>query len=33
MAFTMRTSKPGAGNKYYITKAAGGWSDAMDILE
>ena len=29
MAFTMRASKPRAGNKYYITKAAGGWSDAI----
>ena len=28
-AFTMRTSKPTAGNKYYITKASGGWSDAV----
>lgn len=29
MAFTMRTSKPGAGNKYYIRKANGGWSNAI----
>ena len=29
MAFTMRTSKPGAGNKYYIRKAQGGWSNAI----
>lgn len=28
-AFTMRTSKPGAGNKYYIRKASGGYSDAV----
>lgn len=25
----IRTTKPGAGNKYYITKAAGGWSNAI----
>ena len=29
MAFKMRTSKPKAGNKYYITKANGGYSDAI----
>lgn len=29
MAFTMRTSKPGAGNKYYIRKANGGYSNAI----
>ena len=29
MAFKMRTSKPEAGNKYYITKANGGYSDAI----
>ena len=29
MGFTMRTSKPGAGNKYYIRKANGGWSNAI----
>lgn len=28
MAFTMRTTKPEAGNKYYITKSRGGYSDA-----
>ena len=28
-AFTPRTTKPEAGNKYYITKANGGWSDAI----
>jgi len=27
--FKMRTKKPEAGNKYYITKAKGGWSDAI----
>ncbi len=27
--FKMRTTKPGAGNKYYITKAKGGYSDAI----
>jgi LysM repeat protein len=27
--FKMRTTKPEAGNKYYITKANGGWSDAI----
>lgn len=27
--FTPRTTKPGAGNKYYITKAKGGYSDAI----
>ena len=26
MAFTMRTSKPGAGNKFYITTSKGGYS-------
>lgn len=29
MAFTMRTTKPTAGNKYYITKANGGYSYAI----
>ncbi len=29
MAFQMRTSKPGAGNKYYIRKASGGYSNAI----
>lgn len=29
MSFKMRTSKPGAGNKYYIRKANGGYSDAI----
>lgn len=29
MAFKMRTGKPEAGNKYYITKANGGYSDAI----
>ena len=29
MAFKMRTNKPEAGNKYYITKANGGYSDAI----
>ena len=29
MAFKMRTTKPEAGNKYYITKAKGGWSNAI----
>lgn len=28
-AFKMRTTKPEAGNKYYITKSRGGWSDAI----
>lgn len=28
-AFVMRTSKPGAGNKYFIRKASGGYSDAI----
>ena len=27
--FKPRTTKPGAGNKYYITKAKGGYSDAI----
>ena len=27
--FVARTTKPEAGNKYYITKANGGWSDAI----
>lgn len=27
--FTMRTSKPGAGNKCYIRKANGGWSNCI----
>lgn len=29
MAFKMRTAKPEAGNKYYITKAKGGYSNAI----
>ncbi len=29
MAFKIRTTKPEAGNKYYITKANGGWSNAI----
>ena len=29
MAFQMRTTKPGAGNKYYIRKASGGYSNAI----
>lgn len=29
MAFTMRTTKPGKGNKYYIRKAQGGYSNAI----
>lgn len=29
MSFTMRTTKPERSNKYYITKSAGGWSDAI----
>lgn len=29
MAFKMRTSKPGKGNKYYIRKAQGGYSNAV----
>ena len=29
MSFKMRTTKPEAGNKYYITKSKGGWSDAI----
>jgi hypothetical protein len=29
MSFVMRTTKPGKGNKYYITKANGGYSDAI----
>lgn len=29
MGFTMRTSKPSAGNKYYIRKANGGYSNAI----
>lgn len=29
MAFIMRTSKPEAGNKYYIRKAQGGYSNAI----
>lgn len=29
MAFVMRTSKPEAGNKYYIRKASGGYSNAI----
>ena len=27
--FTPRTTKPGAGNKYYIRKASGGWNPAI----
>lgn len=29
MAFTMRITKPGKGNKYYIRKAQGGYSNAI----
>ena len=29
MAFTPRLTRPGAGNKYYITRAKGGYSDAI----
>ena len=29
MSFVMRTTKPGKGNKYYITKSNGGWSNAI----
>ena len=29
MVFKMRTTKPEAGNKYYITKANGGYSNAI----
>ena len=29
MAFVMRTSKPEAGNKYYIRKISGGYSNAI----
>ena len=29
MGFTPRLTRPEAGNKYYITKAAGGYSDAV----
>lgn len=29
MSFTPRLTRPEAGNKYYITKAAGGYSDAI----
>lgn len=29
MSFKMRTTKPESGNKYYITKSRGGWSDAI----
>lgn len=29
VAFTMRTTKPGAGNKYYIRKASGGYNGAI----
>ena len=29
MSFVMRTTKPGADNKYYITKANGGYSNAI----
>lgn len=29
MSFTPRLARPEAGNKYYITKAAGGYSDAI----
>ena len=28
-AFKPRTTKPEAGNKYYITKAKGGYSNAI----
>lgn len=27
--FTMRTAKPGAGNKYYIRQATGGWNSCI----
>lgn len=30
MSFVMRTSKPEAGNKYYIRKASGGYSNAIE---
>ena len=30
MSFTPRLTRPEAGNKYYITKAAGGYSDAVN---
>ena len=29
MSFKIRTTKPEAGNKYYIRKASGGWSNAV----
>lgn len=29
MAFTMRTSKPGKGNKHYIRKSSGGWNSCI----
>lgn len=29
MVFVPRLTRPEAGNKYYITKSAGGWSDAI----
>lgn len=29
MSFKMRTTKPESGNKYYITKSNGGWSNAI----
>ena len=29
MSFTMRVTKPEAGNRYYIRKASGGWSNAI----
>lgn len=29
MAFKIRTTKPEAGNKYYITKSNGGWSPCV----
>ena len=29
MSFTPRLTKPEAGNKYYIRKANGGWSNAI----
>ena len=29
MGFTMRTSKPGAGNKFYITTSKGGYSQCI----
>lgn len=29
MSFTPRLTRPTAGNKYYITKSAGGYSSAV----